>query len=123
ASPVGGSRPPPPPQTRRLFQTATWKSASNKCCRRSSRRPISRLANKEAGPAPGQPRYCEHDFASALRTITDHEGLEGVFGDLPPQIFIVAEGVDGSQNLFVIGVLGRFFGVDLIGRLQTCFHD
>src|SRR5580704_19336645 len=106
-------RPPIAAASRLLFQTATWKSASNRCCRRSNRRPISRLANKAAGPAPGQPRYCKHDFASALRTITDHEGLEGVFGDLPPKIFIVAEGVNRRQHLFVIGVLGRFFGVDL----------
>ena len=69
------------------------------------------------------PAIVSRDFASALRTITDHEGLEGVFGDLPPQIFIVAEGVNGSQHLLVIGILGRFFGVDLIGRLQTRVHD
>src|ERR1700675_1349134 len=112
-------QPPTAAANRPLSPTGNWKSALNKCCRR----PKSSPANNESGLALGQPRYYRVDFALALRTITDHEGLEGIFGDLPPKIFIVAEGVDGLQHLLVIGVLGRFFGVDLIGRLQTCFHD
>src|SRR5437762_8036580 len=82
-------------------------------------KPISTFldALKTTGPALRRPRtFCE-DFASTFRSITDHESLVGVFGDLPPQIFIVAECVDRSQHLLEIGVLGRFFGVYLIGRL------
>src|SRR5215831_15561860 len=52
----------------------------------------------------------------------DHEAVEGVFRNLPPQILVVAECLHRIQNLLVIGVGSRRFGINLVRRLQACLH-
>jgi len=54
---------------------------------------------------------------------SDHEGVVGVFGDLPPQVFVVAERDDRIPDLFVVGIAARGFRVHLFGRLQTGLHN
>ena len=46
----------------------------------------------------------------------------GVFGDLPPQILVVAEPPASFPDLLEVRVLGRDFGIEFVGRLQAGFH-
>src|SRR5262245_61906576 len=48
------------------------------------------IARQDQDRQAARPRGC-----SSPRARTDHEGVESVFGDLPPQILIAAEGRDG----------------------------
>src|SRR5262249_25679746 len=57
------------------------------------------------------------------RAGADHEIVIAEFPDLPPQVLVIAERLNGIPDLLVIGVCGRGFDIDFMGCLQTCFHD
>src|SRR5207237_9241923 len=56
---------------------------------------------------------------SAAGARADHEAVVGVFGDLPPQIFVGAVGLHGVDRLLEVGILGRDLRPQFVGRLQT----
>src|SRR5215467_6399342 len=60
---------------------------------------------------------------STPRATADHEGVVAVFGDLPPEILVVAKRRDRVPDLLVILVGRRRLGVDLVRRLQASVHD
>ena len=63
---------------------------------------------KTSGPALwAGPVHSRRFAADRLYAAADHEVLVGVFGDLPPQVFVVAEGGDRFQHLLVVRVLRR----------------
>ena len=53
------------------------------------------------------------DAHSAPRASADHEGVVAVFGNLPPEIFVVAERLYRVPNFLVVSVVRRSLGVDL----------
>src|SRR5262249_38712866 len=59
---------------------------------------------------------------SGVRSCTDHEGIIGVFGDLPPEIFVVTECNDRIPDLLIVRIGGRGFSVYFVRRLQAGFH-
>src|SRR6516165_799891 len=111
--------------SRRLFPMRNLSAGSSKCCRPPSRRRLtSNSGGKKRGPATlPAPIVLPRQLASTLRAIADHERLVRVLRDLPPQIFVVAEGIDRRQHLLVVRVLGRFFRVDLVGGFEAGLHD
>src|SRR6266550_6250008 len=76
---------------------------------------------KPGATTPGLP-ILRRRTRSGARARPDHEGVVGVFGDLPPEIFVVAEGDDRVPDLLVIGVCRRRLGVDFIRGFQARFH-
>src|SRR2546421_3483101 len=59
---------------------------------------------------------------SGARARPDHEGVVGVFGDLPPEIFVVSERQDRVPDLLVVGIDRGGLLVHLDRRLQARFH-
>src|SRR5215213_7540081 len=60
---------------------------------------------------------------SAAGAGADHVGVEGVFGHLEPEIFLVAEGADRVDHLLEVRILGGNFRIDLVRRLVGCVED
>src|SRR5262245_49213691 len=68
-------------------------------------------ANYDAQPgytpvAAGRGAVTARGGGSAAGARADHEAVEGVFGNLPPQIFIRAIGLHRIDRLLEVGVLG-----------------
>src|SRR5262245_60186000 len=59
---------------------------------------------------------------SRSRARADHEAVEAVFGDLPPQILIGTEGHDGVVDRLEVGIGGGGFRVKLVGCPERRFH-
>src|SRR5258705_12042794 len=88
--------------------------------RRANRRP------PEGGPCTAtlaRTAICSEFPCSALRTRADHEGLEGIFRDLPPEISVVAEFRLRVQDLLEVRIDRGGLGVDLVRRLQAGLHN
>src|SRR5437764_12948590 len=68
--------------------------------------------------SPAEQAYCPpapaRSKASALGARPDHEGLIGVFRDLPPQVAVIAELRLRLQDLLEIRVGRRCLGVDFV---------
>src|SRR3954447_12746922 len=62
---------------------------------------------------------CDFRFSLPARARADHERVEGVFGNLPPQILVGTVGLHRVDRLLEVGVLGGEFGPQLVGRLQA----
>src|SRR5262249_11266467 len=80
----------------------------------------------EAGltiPHVSSPTCASPAAHSTPGAIADHKGVVAVFGDLPPQILVVAKRHDRVPDFLVILVGRRRLGVDFVRRLQTGFHD
>src|SRR5580765_5113518 len=60
---------------------------------------------------------------SAARARADHEGVVGVLGDLPPEIFVIAERHDRVPDLLEVGILGRGLGIHFVRGLEAGLHD
>src|SRR4030081_1889093 len=57
------------------------------------------------------------------RRLARHEVVEGILADAEPQDLFVAEGPPRIVDLLELGVLRRYFGPDLIGRVEARLHD
>jgi hypothetical protein len=55
--------------------------------------------------------------------MADHKGVVAVFGDLPPEIFVLAKRRDRLPDFLVVLVDPRSLGVDLVRRLQASIID
>src|ERR671910_2959387 len=81
------------------------------------------MANTERGassPPPHSP-FAIHE--SPPRAGADHEVVEGVLGDLPPEVLLVAEGPERIVHLLEVGVLPRDLVIDLVRGLERRFKD
>src|ERR1700722_17068187 len=82
---------------------------------------------RSEGPASAGPaaRICRtiRRRVSARGARADHESVIGIFGDLPPEIFLVAERHDVVPGLLERRVLRRGFGIDLVRGLVGRLHD
>src|SRR2546430_17324079 len=76
-----------------------------------------------SSPTCASPARGGGDAHSAPCAMADHKGVVAVFGDLPPEIFVLAKRRDRVPDFLVILVDRRSLGVDLVRRLQTGFHD
>src|SRR6266851_4425732 len=76
-----------------------------------------------SSPTCASPATRGGDAHSTPRASADHKGVVAVFGDLPPEIFVVAKRYDRVPDLLVILVDRRRLGVDLVRGLQTGVHD
>jgi hypothetical protein len=54
--------------------------------------------------------------------LADHEIVERIFGHLPPQIFVRAEGQIGLGDRLEFRVLPAELGVKIMGRLKAGFE-
>src|SRR5437588_12366778 len=59
---------------------------------------------------------------SDARAVADQVGVVGVFGDLPPQILVVAERQGRLPDLLEIGIRGRNLVVKFERGLQAGIH-
>lgn len=66
---------------------------------------------------------CNAQMILAAGAGTDHVVVEGVFGNLPPEIFVVAEGHHVVMNLLELRIFSRFFRIHFIGGLVASIHD
>src|SRR6516164_4573719 len=55
----------------------------------------------------------------SLCAATDHEAVEAIFGDLPPQVFVAPERRHGVQHLFIVSICRGSFGVHFVRSLQA----
>src|SRR5207302_1959100 len=85
-----------------------------------------RLRQGFDGPAPTCPPKLQRrrmfpppDFESGARAIADQEAVIGVFGHLPPQILVVAEGERRFPALLEIRIGGGDLVVELERRLEA----
>src|ERR1043166_8965376 len=65
----------------------------------------------------------EDEARSTPCSIPDHEGVVAVLGDLPPEIFVVAQRHDRVPDSLIVLVDRRSLGVDLFRCLQAGLHD
>src|ERR1044072_2467952 len=84
-----------------------------------------RRARKRKKPRSG--RSGAHDIRrlgrSDPRAVADHEGIVGVFGDLPPQILVIAERERRLPDLLEVLIRARDFLVELERGLEAGVHD
>src|SRR5690349_25109178 len=82
------------------------------------------------GSAAGMPRryalFAIRRFATAtlpLGAAADHVIVEAVLGDLPPEVFLVPEGLQAFVHLLEVGVLRRNLVVEFVRGLEPRVHD
>src|SRR5439155_12449573 len=84
-----------------------WGQHGTSRCRFPSR---SHCGNEKARP-PGEVGLSRSTTLGLRRSAAgaraDHEAVVGIFGNLPPQIFVGAVGLHGVDRLLEVGVLGR----------------
>src|SRR3954454_18348272 len=75
-------------------------------------------------PALSTPGFRWFDgTGSAAGAGADHVGVEGVFGHLEPEVFLVAEGAQRVDQLLEVRILGGDLRIDLVRRLVGGVED
>src|SRR5580693_10520631 len=89
-----------------LSETSSSQGKESKARRHSSRLGCS---NSEKRPPPG--------LSAPGAALADHEIVEGIFGDLPPQILVGAERHVGIGDLLEFGIFGAELRIEIVGGL------
>src|SRR5262249_41455350 len=61
--------------------------------------------------------------ATRVRPEPNHERVVAVFGNLPPEVCFIAEGLHRIQYLLEVGIDRGGLSVHLVGCLEGSFHD